>query len=86
MIANFRNKGLKLFYERGDASRLQSQHVNKMRVILTRIDAATNLKEMNVPGYDLHQLNGAYKKFESVKVDKNHRIIFKIKKQEAIRC
>ena len=71
MIVSFKHKGLKLFYEKGDASKLQPQHVSKIRLILTRLDAAKVPEELNVPGYDLHQLKGDLKAFWSVKVDKN---------------
>lgn len=84
MISSFRHKGLKLFYERGDASKLQPQHVNKIRLILTRLDAVTDAEEMNVPGYELHQLKGVFKKFWSVKVDKNFRIIFRIENKKIL--
>lgn len=83
MIVSFRHRGLKLFYEKGDASRLQSQHVNKIRLILTRLDAARTPKDLNVPGYDLHQLKGDLKAFWSVKVDKNYRIIFRIENENS---
>ncbi len=76
MIVSFRHKGLRLFYQKGDASKLQSQHVAKIRMILTRLDAAKTAEELNVPGYGLHQLKGDLKDFWSVKVDKNYRIIF----------
>lgn len=81
MIVGFRHKGLKLFYEKGDTSKLQPQHVTKIRLILTRLDAATTPEELNVPGYSLHQLKGDLKAFWSVKVDKNYRIIFKIENE-----
>jgi proteic killer suppression protein len=81
MIVGFRHKGLKLFYEKGDASKLQSQHVSKIRLILTRLDAATTPEELNVPGYGLHQLKGDMKAFWSVKIDKNYRIIFRIENE-----
>lgn len=81
MIVGFRHKGLKLFYEKGDTSKLQPQHVSKIRLILTRLDAATTPEELNVPGYSLHQLKGDLKAFWSVKVDKNYRIIFKIENE-----
>jgi toxin HigB-1 len=81
MIVSFRHKGLELFYEKGDASKLQPQHVNKIRLILTRLDAARTPKEMNVPGYGLHQLKGNLKTFWSVKVDKNYRIIFRMENE-----
>lgn len=77
MIISFRHKGLKLYYEKGDSSRLQFVHVNKIRLILTRLDAASSPSEMQVPGYDLHQLSGQLKDFWSVKVNGNYRIIFR---------
>ena len=77
MIASFRHKGLKSFYEKGNASKLQPQHVPKFRLILTRLDAATSPGELNVPGYRLHQLTGELAGFWAVKVDKNYRIVFR---------
>lgn len=83
MIVSFKHKGLKLFYEKGDASKLQPQHVSKIRLILTRLDAAKTPEELNVPGYGLHQLKGDLKDFWSVKVDKNFRIIFRVVNENA---
>jgi len=84
MIGTFRHRGLKRFYEKGDASKLHAKHVGKIRLILTRLEAATTPDEMNVPGYGLHQLNGALKGFWAVKVDKNFRIIFRFEGDNAI--
>lgn len=78
MIVSFKHKGLKLFYEKGDASRLQPQHVSKIRLILTRLDAAKAVEELNVPGYGLHELKGDLKGHWSIKVDKNYRITFRV--------
>lgn len=83
MIVSFQHKGLKLFYEKGNASKLQPQHVGKIRLILTRLDAAKVIEDMNVPGYGLHQLTGELKVFWSVKVDKNFRIIFRFVGEDA---
>jgi toxin HigB-1 len=77
MIASLRHKGLKLFYDKGNSSKLQPQHVAKIRLILTRLDAATSPGDMNVPGYGLHQLSGDWAGFWAVKVDKNFRIVFR---------
>ncbi|QEC75754.1 type II toxin-antitoxin system RelE/ParE family toxin [Mucilaginibacter ginsenosidivorax] len=76
MIISIRHKGLRLFFEKGDASKLNAQHVSKIRLILTRLNAAKTIADMNVPGYGLHQLSGELKGFWAVKVDKNYRIIF----------
>lgn len=77
MIQTFRHKGLKLYYERGDSSKLQQKHVSKIRLILTRLDAATQAEELNVPGYNFHSLSGDLSGFHSVKVNGNYRIIFR---------
>jgi proteic killer suppression protein len=77
MIVSLRHKGLKLYYEQGNASRLQPHHVSKIRLILTRLDAAKTPGELNVPGYSLHKLTGELKEFWAVKVDKNYRLIFR---------
>lgn len=81
MIVSFKHTGLKLYYEKGDASKLQPQHVTKIRLILTRLDAAKRPEELNIPGYGLHQLKGDMKDFWSIKVDKNYRIIFKFENE-----
>ncbi len=77
MIATIRHKGLRLYYEKGDALKLQPRHIAKIRLILTRLESAINPQMMQVPGYDLHALAGNLKGFWSVKVDKNYRIIFR---------
>ena len=77
MIISIRHKGLKLLYEKGDPSRLQIQLVRRIENRLTRLDAATELKDLNAPGYGLHQLSGDLKGFWSIKVSGNWRMIFK---------
>jgi proteic killer suppression protein len=83
MIVRFKHKGLKLYYDKGDASKLQQSHVSKIRLILTRLDAASTPEEMQVPGYNLHQLSGNYAGFWSVKVSGNYRIIFRFQGDNA---
>lgn len=83
MIVSFSHKGLKQFYETGNASKLTPEHVNKIRRILTRLDNAVSLTEMNEPGYNLHKLSGSLKEFWSVKVDKNYRIVFRFNVEDA---
>ncbi|PQJ11595.1 peptidase [Flavipsychrobacter stenotrophus] len=83
MIISFSHKGLKLYYEKGDASKLQQTHISKIRLILTRLDAASSAEEMNVPGYSLHQLSGNLAGFWSVKVNGNYRIIFRFSGEHA---
>ncbi len=82
-IISFRHKGLKLYYEKGDTSKLQQQHAAKIRLILTRLDAAKSPLEMQVPGYNFQGLIGNYEGCWSVKVSGNFRIIFRFAGENA---
>ena len=77
MIISFRSKPLKLFYDKGDVSKLPADQLVKIQNILTRLDVATLPEHLNVPGYDYHQLKGNLKEFYSVKVKNNFKIIFR---------
>ena len=84
MIASFQHKGLRLFFEKDDSSKLQPHHVEKIRRILYRLDESVIIDDMNQIGWGLHQLTGRLKGFWSIKVDKNFRIIFKFEDGQAL--
>ena len=50
---------------------------------MDRLNAATEPKDMNAPGYDFHPLKGHLKKFYSVHVNGNWTIIFRFENGEA---
>jgi proteic killer suppression protein len=77
MIVNLRHRGLRRFFEDGDRSRLSPEQIEKIAVILARLDAAEQIEEMNVPGFRLHRLTGKLRGFWSVTVSANWRIIFR---------
>lgn len=83
MIKSIRHKGLKRFYDKGDPSRLQPNHVKKIRMILARLDGATELEAMNYAGSGLHPLKGELKGFWAVSVSGNYRIIFRFEDGDA---
>lgn len=83
MIIGFKHKGLKLYYEKGNSSKLLAQQVAKIRLILTRLDASDAPEQMNVPGYRFHALSGNLKGFYSVRVTGNYRVIFRFKGKNA---
>jgi len=68
MIVSYRNKSLERYAVKGDRSKLQQTHVAKIRLILTRLDAATSPEQMNQPGYNFHPLKGDLDGFYAVKV------------------
>ncbi|MBX2965089.1 MAG: type II toxin-antitoxin system RelE/ParE family toxin [Cyclobacteriaceae bacterium] len=78
MIESFRNKKLKLFYEKGIRSGLNQSHISRIRRILTQLDAAADIRDLEEPSFGLHALHGDLKGFWAKEVNGNWRIIFRI--------
>ena len=77
MIQNFKDRGLKRFFEHGDKQRIPQELAGKIATILNRLDGATNPQEMKSSGYRLHPLKGDRQGFWAVWVSKNRRIVFR---------
>ena len=77
VIKNIHHKGIKLFFEDDNSSKLQASHVSRIRNILTRLEFAKSLDDINIPGARLHPLSGDKRGYFSVKVSGNWRIIFR---------
>ena len=76
MIRKIRHRGLKRLYEDDDGSRLNAEHVEKLREILSMLDQARSPSDMQLPGYRLHPLKG-HRGVWSVRVSGNWRVTFK---------
>jgi proteic killer suppression protein len=78
MIKNFRHKGLEQFFNTGNKSGIQPQHVIKINVQLTAIHAAESPDDLRAPvSWRLHKLTGDLVGFWSLTVNGNWRVIFK---------
>jgi proteic killer suppression protein len=77
MIRNFRHRGLKRLFERGDRSRIRPDLLEKVERILARLDASAAPRDMDVPGFGLHPMTGELKGFWAVVVSRNWRVIFR---------
>lgn len=77
MIRSFKDRRLKRLYETGDRSKLAPEFVGKLENILARLDAATAVEDMGLPGFRLHPLKGDLKGFWSVTVRANWRVVFR---------
>ena len=84
MIRSFRHKRLKRLYEEDDPSGVISEHAEKIRDILVRLDAAGTVADMDLPGFRLHPLKGELKGFWAVTVRANWRVIFRFSDGEAL--
>ena len=75
-IRAFRHKGLEGFFATGSKRGIQAAHAGRLRLILGRLNAATDPLDMNLPGLNLHQLQGERKGTWAVKVSGNWRVTF----------
>ncbi len=83
MIESFAHKGLKRLFERDDPRGLNPQHMEKITLILTVLDAAETIDAMDLPSFHLHPLTGNLKGFWSVTVRANWRIVFRFEDERA---
>jgi proteic killer suppression protein len=73
MIRSIRHKGLKRLYDDDDPRGVKAEHVEKVRDILVRLDAAVVIADMDRPGFKLHPLKGDRKRYWAVTVRANWR-------------
>lgn len=71
MIRSIRHKGLKRLHEDDDPRGVLAEHIEKLRDILARLDAAGVPADLDLPGFRLHPLKGEMKGFWAVTVRAN---------------
>ena len=57
MIESFRHKGLKELFEKGRSAKVDPSLRQRCMDILDTLEAAQSLKDLNLPGYNLHELH-----------------------------
>lgn len=77
MIVGIRSKALRLFAEKGDASKLPVSGVAVERVSdqLQALDVVIRAEQMDLPGWVFHPLKGKPRRY-SVRVTANWRLTF----------
>ena len=80
----FRHAGLRRFWERDDASRLNPAHTGRISRILSVLATAQGPVELDFPGFRLHQLTGNRQGVWSVRVSGNWRITFRFVDGQAV--
>jgi len=84
MLKSYRHKGIKQFAETGSKAGIQPEHANRLRRLLSALDAATCPANMNAPGYALHPLKGDLERHWAVRVSGNWRLTFAFEGEDAI--
>lgn len=83
MILSFKHKGLQDFFETGSTAGIQAKHATKLQLQLQTLHRAESIEAMNVPGWNLHKLQGQLAEHWSVKVNANWRLTFKFENGDA---
>jgi toxin HigB-1 len=77
-FASFRHKGLRQLHEDGNAKGVPPAMADKLRKLLFALETADFLDQVNrFPGWRLHPPRGGLKRFWSLTVTGNWRLIFR---------
>lgn len=76
MIVGFKHRGLKRFFEKNDPRSIAPAHRQKVADILTALDSAERIEDLNLASFRLHPLTGDRKGSWSIRVRANWRITF----------
>ena len=83
-IESIRHKGLRRFFETGNAKGLVGD-ATRLRKMLAFIDAADSFEELSVPpNFGLHELTGGRKGSWSMTVTRNWRMTFGVNAEGAL--
>ncbi len=83
MIQSFRHKGLNKFFESGSTKSIQPNHAKRLCLVLAALDTAQSIDDMNIPGFQLHQLKGQRRTLWSIWVNANWRVTFEFRDGQA---
>jgi toxin HigB-1 len=83
VIASFKHKGLRSLFEQDDARGVKADQVHRLRLILSALDQANGVQDMNQPTFRLHPLKGNRKGFWAMTVRANWRVTFRFAEGDA---
>ncbi len=83
MIKSFRHKGLAEIWERGFSSKIDRRFLGRIVSRLDALDAATEVSDMNVPGFSFHTLRGFLPQRFTVHINGPWCITFEFENGEA---
>ena len=76
MIIGFKHRGLKRFFDKNDPRSIAPPYRQKVADILTALDSAERIEDLNLASFRLHPLTGDRKGSWSITVRANWRITF----------
>lgn len=76
MISSFRHKALKRYWTKGDEAGIRADWRDRVRLVMSRLDAARQPADMDLPGFGFHAVTGDLAGRFAVSVSRNWRITF----------
>jgi toxin HigB-1 len=83
VIAGFKHKGLRNLFEQDDIRKIKADQVDRLRLILSALDQASDVQDMNQPTFRLHPLKGSRRGVWAVTVRANWRVTFRFEGGDA---
>ena len=83
MIRSFTHKGLERFFQTGTKAGISPQFAKRLRLQLSALDAASKAEQMDLPGWQLHELKGGLAGHWAVSVNGNWRMTFRFVGEDA---
>lgn len=76
MIKSFKNKNLETFYFDGDDNAIENVDSKRLRLILSQLDAAEELKDCKIPSFNFKRVkkNGVY----SISLGNGKKLVFRL--------
>ena len=84
MLKRFRNKARAELWSSGSSRKIDSRLHERILRRLDRLDAATSVQQMDVPGFDYHSLHGKPRRY-SVHVNGPWCLTFEFERGDALR-
>ncbi len=74
---------MKKFFETGSKAGIQPKHADQLSELLLVLDSATEVQQLNLPGYRLHSLSGDRSGTWSLSFSGGWRITFEFREGDA---
>ena len=84
MIISFRSRRLRRFWEKDDVSKFSPEWIDKISMILDRLDQSLVPEDLDLLGLDFHPLKGDMKGRYAVTVQGNWRLTFSWEDGDAV--
>jgi len=84
MIKSFKNRALKRYWVKNDASGIRPDWVPRIDLILDALNAAAEPEDLDIPGLKFHPLKGDRAGEYAVSISRNWRVTFGWSDQDAI--